>query len=530
MASYRAARAPRRKAALAGPIRLTPDIVTSRGSVAGDAFLPVTSRAPRHVAGGAAEPSGTASACAAGTSSARWDHPEVRPYARGDKSAAAHIAGNPYQLAQAVAELRGRVHAKTAVRPIRYKLARWAELARAAGHRDPWAFTEQIVTDVMAALVKAQFRSACGYLNAAKQAFVANGGQVSDALRLLCRNLTRAARRGQGPPRQSTGLPLERCGELPSGPEPWARRGPTHPRAAIIVGAWWLLREIELSAVTLGQISDELAGGVHISLPASKCDAAGNGATRSHVCVCDVAPTAASICPACTVRDQVTARRVELGELAHWQGEPLFPDVDGARCTKAGIQATIVAAAATLGLQTTGPTGALLFTGHALRASGAMCLAAAGLDANSVGLLGRWGSDVVRIYMREAPLRALQTVARTVVAPAVPTISARLSASAWAPLPGTPAATFDAGEPYVLNLGSHGCSPVVHAVRLTIPAYCEPRSECGWRFRPAGAKAQRCASIPLRAVACKQCFRKVPSLIGDETSDSTSSSDSSGSS
>ena len=116
-----------------------------------------------------------------------------------------------------------------AVRPIRYKLARWAELARAAGRRDPWAFTEQIVTDVMAALVKAQFRSADGYLNAAKQAFVSSGGQVSDALRLLCRILTRAPRRGQGPPRQSTGLPLERCGVLPSGPAPWAQRGPTHP-------------------------------------------------------------------------------------------------------------------------------------------------------------------------------------------------------------------------------------------------------------------------------------------------------------
>ena len=195
----------------------------------------------------------------------------------------------------------------------------------------------------------------------------------------------------------------------------------------------YVLREIELSAVTLGQVTDNPAGSVHISLPASKCDAVGDGAARSHVCVCDLAPAAASICPACTVRMQVSARKGELGEHAHWQGEPLFPDINGARCTKASIQATIVAAAATVGLETKGPTGALLFTGHALRATGAMCLAAAGLDANSVGLLGRWGSDVVRICMREAPLRALQTVARTVVAPAVPAISAQLSAPAWAP-------------------------------------------------------------------------------------------------
>ena len=528
MAAYRAARAPRRKAARTGPIRLPPDVFTPRGFEVSEAH-PAACQVSLQDTEGSAGVWSAAPAGAGAGSGARWDHPVVRPYARGDKTAAAHIAGDPDLLARAIVELRGRVHAKTAVKPIRYKLTRWAELAKAAGHSDPWAFTERLIIDVMAALVEARFRSAGGYLNAARQAFVANGGQVTDTIRLLCRNLARAARRGQGPPRQSSGLPLERCGELPGGPEPWAKRGPTRPRAAIVVGAWWLLREIELSAVTIGQVTDKLAGGVGISLPASKCDAVGTGATRSHVCVCDLAPAAASICPACTVRALVSARKLELGKRADWQGEPLFPDVNGARCTKAGIQATIVAAAATLGLETRASTGALLFTGHALRATGAMCLAAAGLDANSVGLLGRWGSDVVRIYMREAPLRALQTVARAVVAPAVPTISAQL-APAWAPLPGTPAAAFDPGEPYVLNMGPHGNSPVAHAVRLTIPAYCEPRSECCWRFRPAGARARRCASIPVGAVACKQCFRSAPSLIGDETSSTSSSSDSSGSS
>ena len=329
-----------------GPIRLPPDVTTSRCFETVETFP--ASQAARHTAEGAAGARSAASAYAADGTGARWDHPEVRPYARGDGTAVVNIAGDPDQLAHAVNELRGRVHAKTALKPIKYKLMRWAELAGAAGHRDPWAFTEQLITDVMAALVKARFRSADGYLNAARQAFVSNGGQVTDTLRLLCCNLARAARRGQGPPRQSSGLPLERCGELPGGPEPCARRGPTHPKAAIVVGAWWLLREIELSVMTLGQVTDNPAGSVHISLPASKCDAVGDGATRSHVCVCDLAPAAASICPACTVRTQVSARKGELGEHAHWQGEPLFPDINGARCTKAGIQATIVAAAATL--------------------------------------------------------------------------------------------------------------------------------------------------------------------------------------
>ena len=198
MASYRAARAPRRKAARVGPIRLPPDVTTSRCFETVETFP--ASQAARHTAEGAAGARSAASAYAADGTGARWDHPEVRPYARGDGTAVVNIAGDPDQLAHAVNELRGRVHAKTALKPIKYKLMRWAELAGAAGHRDPWAFTEQLITDVMAALVKARFRSADGYLSAARQAFVSNGGQVTDTLRLLCRNLARAARRGQGPP------------------------------------------------------------------------------------------------------------------------------------------------------------------------------------------------------------------------------------------------------------------------------------------------------------------------------------------
>ena len=63
-----------------------------------------------------------------------------------------HVASGPNLLAHAVDEPRGRVHAKTALEPIRCKLTRWAELAGAAGHRDLWAFTERLVTGVIATL------------------------------------------------------------------------------------------------------------------------------------------------------------------------------------------------------------------------------------------------------------------------------------------------------------------------------------------------------------------------------------------
>jgi hypothetical protein len=457
---------------------------------------------------------------------ARWDHPVVQSYARGDGAEAARIASDPDELARAVSELQGRVYAKTAQGPLEYKLARWAAVARAAGHIDPWAFTEQLITDVMAALVKAQFRSADGYLDAARQAFIGSGGQLTDTLRQLCRNMSRAARRGRGPAKRSLGLPLERCGELDGGSEPWARNGPAHPRAAIVIGAWWLLREIELSAVRLEHVSDRQAAGMHILLPASKCDVEGNGTSRSHVCVCDLAPAAANICPACTLQAHVATRKRELGKHVDWHREPLFPARSGMSCTKAGVQATIVAAAEALGLDAKGPTGVPLFTGHALRATGAMFLAAAGLDANSVGLLGRWGSDVVRIYMREAPLRALQAIARVAVAPAAAGASGQLGAAAWAPMPGTPAAALCTLEPFVINTKAHGGVPVVHVVSFEVPAYAEPRSKCGWRFGRAAGAARRVAAVPEGALCCERCRHKAPVQSGSESSSASSSSES----
>ena len=72
--------------------------------------------------------------------------------------------------------------------------------------------------------------------------------------------------------------------------------------------------------------------------------------------------------------------------------------------TKKETVLTIVAMALDLGLPLHTRSGAPRFTGHSFRVTGAMWLAASGIDVWRIQLHGRWGSDTVLRYVRLAPL------------------------------------------------------------------------------------------------------------------------------
>eukprot|EP00969_Alexandrium_andersonii_P089186 3936828-Alexandrium_andersonii.AAC.1 len=92
-------------------------------------------------------------------------------------------------------------------------------------------------------------------LSVAKQVHVKAGHPWTDALALAQREANRAAVRGLGPPKKSEPFPLASVGQLPDEPHPWVPGGPVGPRNLLVVGCWWLLREIEASHVLLGDIS-----------------------------------------------------------------------------------------------------------------------------------------------------------------------------------------------------------------------------------------------------------------------------------
>ena len=75
---------------------------------------------------------------------------------------------------------------------------------------------------------------------------------------------------------------------------------------------------------------------------------------------------------------------------------------------------TIVKAAQLLEAPTITADGSEIVSGHSLRVSGAQGLARLGLDTWAIQLLGRWGSDRVRGYIREVQAD-LESVIRKVV-------------------------------------------------------------------------------------------------------------------
>ena len=102
---------------------------------------------------------------------------------------------------------------------------------------------------------------------------------------------------------------------------PWASLGPTHPRRCLLLGSWWLTREIEISNTVIGDIDITVPGQATWNLAVSKTDARALGARRTHTCACRL-PEPDPLCPACAMRQQVLfALRWANGDVSN----PLFP-------------------------------------------------------------------------------------------------------------------------------------------------------------------------------------------------------------
>ena len=447
----------------------------------------------------------------------RQDVPELRTYSRGSKRTALDIASDPGRAAEATDTLVRNVRARASIRPHQAIADTWMEIARARGYPDPWDLSRELIFDVVGVLREAGYRSACGYLSVALQHYSARlrGAPLPAAISLAVRQAGRSARRGLGPARHSAALPLNRIGELPSGDEPWHPLGPLRPRACILIGSFWLLRELEIAGAQVRHVSVE-ADIVSLLLPASKADPQAMGCVRGHCCTCQQAPPV--LCPACTLREQ---RDFAANVAAGNSSAPLFPGRDGGAAPKAGCAQTFAEAARLLGLQLFSYNGAPRFTGHALRATGAVHLAAAGVELWRIQLLGRWGSDAFRVYLREAPASMLHSIALDALRPsattpgsAIPistsTVPSSAASSSALPLPSLRPEDFehegtqpeaDGEADTVLNR----TSGILHCIANAAGSSEQWRTTCGWRFGLAGAAAQP-GSGNLGAPLCPNCF------------------------
>ena len=332
----------------------------------------------------------------------RNDGQEVLSYSRGCKRTALAIAVDPTKRAEATEEFKSRVYSRTTQGPRDQKLATWEEVAVAAGHADPYALNSDTLYEVSAILWKAGYRSLDSYLSMVRQELLQKHGSLPEVFALHFKCISRAAARGRGPAKQAGTLPVNRLAELEESQQPFSPQGPCFPLRAVIVGIWWLLREIELANLTIECVRCE-GQAAHIRLPSSKTDSEGAGATRTLGCIC--ASGSARICPYHVVQRQHQWASEQAAALhKHAKGFPLFPTSSGHAAAKSDVIKAINGVAAQLQLPLTSVTGTPIYTGHTLRVSGAVHLAMSGIDVWRIQLHGRWGSSAVLRYVQLSPL------------------------------------------------------------------------------------------------------------------------------
>ena len=268
----------------------------------------------------------------------------------------------------------------------------------------------------LAASLKAGgYASASAYLATYKVEAERQGFAWPPALQRAIKDFSRSCDRGKGGPKRARPLDFAALGDLPWPPEPWVSDGPVNPRAAMIVGCWWLTREVELANAQMSHVEVTVAAsgpkrGTPIAkwfLPASKTDTAALGVARSHRCTC----TPGSPSPSCPSHVMLAhLHHLKRAFPEHWvddrprAGFPLFPTASGDPVSKTAMVATIQHAAGLQGIPLRAPDWSEQVSGHSLRVTGAQGLAQLGWHLWAVQLIGRWGSEVVRQYLRDAPL------------------------------------------------------------------------------------------------------------------------------
>ena len=233
--------------------------------------------------------------------------PVRRPRTRG----AVPDLTDPAARATALNEYYMDVYAESSQVSLGFK---WRTILRIFGTwgADPFPPTLDKITLLAATLKAGGYRSAPGYLSLYRSSGARAGHAATPDQAVAYRDAARSCLRGLGAPIKATAMPLSRLHELPGGRAPWTPNGPLSPRNAIVVGSWWLLREVELATARACLVrrsrGDDGVQQLFLTLPASKADQQARGAERGHRCRCPLLSDRHG-CPTCALRDQLAFLR-----------------------------------------------------------------------------------------------------------------------------------------------------------------------------------------------------------------------------
>ena len=467
--------------------------------------------------------------------------PGVKAYARGSlNDAIRHASTGPERCAEHITK---RAKADTSRGPYESRKSTWSALARAAGFSDPFRLSPDLINTVMGAMGMAGYRSAELYMDTAKQIHIERGLDWTAQLAQASRQARRACQRGRGPAKQAQPLPMIELAKLKVHKDPAAPGGPIFPMRSVMLASWWLLREIEASSAERSHIEiDKVQRLIHWKLPSSKADWQALGATRTHSCNCEQNARQPE-CPYHAMVEHLEA----VGAISdRW----VFPSATGEQSSKCGWADTMQCMAQQLNLPTHTDTGARRFTGHSARATGAVYLAMTQIELWRIQLFGRWGSECFRIYIRDAPLQQLHSLAKeasltTSLAAARAELSAILSqaqncsppaaavslrnqsvdclADCEAAVDIAPQSEQPASVEFVINRSAYGKIHKVACSGPTRPHYlwC---TQCNWYFARGHADYALASQADPDKPECNKCFKPKQQKLDDESSTSSSSS------
>ena len=303
---------------------------------------------------------------------------------------------DPKAITDAMDQLRSDFYAASSRRPRDAMLQTWAKFHRR------WYANDDIVPLTVESLERVSclfklggYKSYKNYLSRIKEHHQECGFVWTIALQNAARRCTRSVLRGLGGPARSEAFELDKViKHLLLNNIRVSEQGPESPLAAIVVGTYFLLRELELSAIDMEDVcftNDT----VTLNLPVSKVDWQAKGCRRTWSCICNLGYH----CPVHILMQHDKAQR----QLGRNTGPWLLSNC-GERCTKAGMVDMIRTAVEASGGSAKGADGQWIISGHTFRITGARTMALWGLDPITIQLLGRWGSSAVLGYLAESPL------------------------------------------------------------------------------------------------------------------------------
>ena len=399
--------------------------------------------------------------------------------------------------------------------------------------------------DAIAAMFKTGgYRSFDNYLSRAREEH--GKTYLEDAaLERACRLASRSANRGLGPSRQAASYDLDKLLGLDSvSVECGSDEAPRHAKGLLILGAFFMMREIEAAAAQVHHVRiDRTHRVVYWDLPVSKSDVRALGKTRSWGCLCGGGTK--FVCPYCEADGilQFHAQRDSDKD------SPFFQDRLGRVLKKVKVVEAIVNIMKELDTMAPGQGGDQSWGGHSMRVSGARHLAAMGLEISLIQLIGRWGSEVVRRYVSDAPLSTVTSVYKQkltnrdlkeeIARLASVDDSGSLRRSSG---PSESALLTMRGEVDMMKTQIHelelpllcimnDSSKIWHQSMIDAPsAPSEWKARCGWRFGFVGFT--RSKHLPTSCQTCRKCMPRSGKQITpvDDSSDDSSLSESADSS